>query len=130
MTPERYQEFVDRIQSEGDAIHNHFMENPLLSHNLRLADVLNTLFAFNWCPENRRHWNCLVPTSNITRKIFTLAVVKPALLDEIFAEFRTDFEEMVPPNFLHYAAAEYRGYPIPDEMMKFDTHEEGDNEPG
>ncbi len=130
MEQDRYQEFVDRIQAATDDIHNHFMEHPLLSHYLRLADIINTLFIFRWCPENRSHWNCIVPTSNITRKLFTLVLVRPEILDEILAEFGDDFKNLVPEKFLHYAAAEYRGYPIPPEMMTFGQEEVKADEPG
>ncbi len=116
MEQDRYQKFCDRIMAEEDVITTHFGENPLLSHFLRVADVLNTLFLFRFCPTNSQHWACIVPTSNITRRIYTLAVVKPDVLDSILAEFKEDFKEMVPPGFMNYAAAEFRGYPIPNEM--------------
>ena len=117
MSPERYNAFIQRIVDENEVVHSHFQENPLLSHNMRVADVISTVLTFDYCRANREHWECLAITSNVVRQIFTIAYVKPEALDAILTEFMEDFKETIPPHILHYEAAEYLEYPVPDYLV-------------
>lgn len=117
MSPERYQEFVDRITAEIGTLYLHWQENPELAHFTRVATLLSTMISVVFCGAMREHWNCLVATTGIGQSIFALAFIKPSVLEEIYTDFKPDFEEMVPPGLLNYAAVEYREYPIPDELQ-------------
>ncbi len=116
MTPERYDEFIERILAEGDILEIHYRENPELAHFVRLADSMATITNYGFCGTARAHWNCLVATSTVTRYLYALAAIKPVFLDELYEEFKEDFKELIPEGILLYRIIECREYPIPKEL--------------
>ncbi len=118
MTPERYSKLIERIMDEGEILDNHFRENPELAHFIRAADGISTIVSFGYCGATRQHWNCLVATSSVSRYLFALATIKPRVLDEIWEEFKEDFQALIPEGMLLYRVIESREYPVPPELAE------------
>lgn len=81
MTPERFQEFVNRILAEGNTLDTHFRENPELAHYARLADAMTSIISLGCCPIMAQHWGCLTDIGNLGRYIYSIMTIKPRVLD-------------------------------------------------
>jgi len=117
MQDERYNEFLNRILDETPMLDNHFRENPELAHDLRIADVVSTLMSYRFCAGTREHWNCLCATQNLTRQLYSLMIVRPTVLEEIYADFKPDFKKMLPEGTIYYKGAEAHEYPVPEHLL-------------
>ena len=118
MESARYQQLLDRIVAEGDTLDTHYRENPEQAHNFRLADALATLTTFRFCGGAREHFDCLFSTSSIAWYLYALTIIKPSVLEEIYTEFKDEFQAMIPEGIMFYRAIECREYPVPPELTK------------
>jgi len=112
MTPERYQEFVTRIEDEANTILiNHYTENPEFSHIIRLTSGISILAGYAGCVANRQHWNCLSLHGRITHYLFALAHINPNFVESLYTDFKEDFHEMIPEGVMLYKFMESHEFP-------------------
>ena len=117
MTPERYTEFIERIMDESQVIDNYYLENPEFAHRTRLSDALSTFVNIQFCHAQQPHWPCLVATTAVARQIYALSVIRPMILEEIYTDFKADFQATIPEDTMFYKAIECHEYPVPKELL-------------
>ncbi len=116
MDQARYQEFISRIQDETPLIESHWNENPEKAHLMRVADAISTVFNVEHCKGAVQHWNCMVAMQHIARQLYSLAIVRPQLLEALYEDFKEDFKATIPPHLLNFGAVETHEYPIPEDL--------------
>lgn len=116
MSPERWEEFHSRILDETAILNNHFRENPELARLLRITDVTASAYGLQLCEGNRQHIQCFASIAAVTRQLFSLAIIRPSALEEIYMDFKPEFEEMFSDGLVNFAKIECREFPIPPEI--------------
>ncbi len=116
MDQARFNEFVDRIQDETALIESHWGENPEMAHLLRVADAISTVLNVELCQGMAQHWNCLTNTQHFARQLYSLAIVRPQLLEALYEDFKDDFKQTIPPHLLNFGAVETHEYPVPEDL--------------
>lgn len=116
MSPERWEEFYNRILDETEILNNHFGENPTLARTLRMADVTASAFGLQFCEGNRQHIQCFAAIAAVTRQLFSLAIVRPSALEEIYMDFKPEFQAMFSDGLVNFAYVECPEFPIPPEI--------------
>lgn len=122
MTPERIKLLVDRIMEQEVDIDNYYRENPEFAHFVRLADTIGTIYAAGTCTTTIAHWPCYCDGSALLMRLNTLVRVNPQALDDIYEEFKNDFQELLNDGMIFWKVVESREYPIPPELYTH-THE-------
>lgn len=123
MQPERVRLFIERIKEHIDTVRAHYTENPVFAHDIRMADTIGTIFAVLRCLTTKEHWECYCETSGMVMHLMVLAIINPKVLDDIYKEFKEDFQQLLPSNYVHWPIIECREYPFPEEVLPCDEQE-------